>query len=119
MRAFLLAAGLGTRLRPLTHRVPKCLLEVGGRPLVEHQLETLADAGVGPVGMVVGYCADAIREAVRIRNEIAPKVVLEASGGISLATVRGVAETGVDRISVGAITHSAPALDIALDWVRS
>jgi nicotinate-nucleotide pyrophosphorylase (carboxylating) len=40
----------------------------------------------------------------------------EASGGITLATVRAVAETGVDYVAVGALTHSAPALDIALDW---
>ncbi len=44
------------------------------------------------------------------------KVRLEASGGVTLATVRAVARTGVDRISVGALTHSAPALDIALDF---
>lgn len=43
------------------------------------------------------------------------KVVLEASGGVSLETVRAVAETGVDVISVGALTHSAPALDVGLD----
>ena len=42
--------------------------------------------------------------------------VTEASGGVSLATVRRIAETGVDRISIGALTHSAPALDLALDF---
>jgi nicotinate-nucleotide pyrophosphorylase (carboxylating) len=61
---------------------------------------------------------DQIREAVRRRNAIAPQVKLEASGGITLANVRAVAETGVDRISVGALTHSAPALDIALEYVE-
>jgi len=45
------------------------------------------------------------------------KVVLEASGGVSLETVRAIAETGVDVISVGALTHSAPVLDIGLDSV--
>ncbi len=40
----------------------------------------------------------------------------EASGGITLATVRSVAETGVDYVAIGALTHSAPALDVALDW---
>lgn len=40
----------------------------------------------------------------------------EASGGVSLATVRAIAETGVDFISVGALTHSAPAADIGLDF---
>lgn len=58
-----------------------------------------------------------LREAVRRRNEIAPGILLEASGGVTLDTVRGIAETGVDRISVGALTHSAPALDIALDYL--
>ena len=43
------------------------------------------------------------------------KVLLEASGGVTLETVRSIALTGVERISVGSITHSAPALDIGLD----
>jgi nicotinate-nucleotide pyrophosphorylase (carboxylating) len=59
---------------------------------------------------------DMMRDAVRRRNAVAPKVMLEASGGVTLQTVRAIAETGVDRISVGALTHSAPALDIALDY---
>jgi nicotinate-nucleotide pyrophosphorylase (carboxylating) len=59
---------------------------------------------------------DMIREAVKRRNQIAAGVLLEASGGVNLQTVRAIAETGVDRISVGALTHSAPALDIALDY---
>lgn len=59
---------------------------------------------------------DVLREAVAMRNEIAPRVQLEASGGVTLDTVRGIAETGVERISVGALTHSAVALDLAFDW---
>jgi nicotinate-nucleotide pyrophosphorylase (carboxylating) len=59
----------------------------------------------------------ALREAVRMRNANGTTPLLEASGGVNLTTVRGIAETGVDRISVGALTHSAPALDIALDYV--
>jgi len=57
-----------------------------------------------------------LRDAVARRNAVAPGVLLEASGGVNLATVRGIAETGVERISVGAITHSATALDIGLDY---
>lgn len=60
-----------------------------------------------------------LREAVRRRNALAPAVQLEASGGINLATVRGIAEAGVERISVGELTHSAPALDIALDYFHA
>jgi nicotinate-nucleotide pyrophosphorylase (carboxylating) len=59
---------------------------------------------------------DQLREAVRRRNATAPGVLLEASGGVTLATVRAIAETGVDRVSIGALTHSATALDIALDY---
>ncbi len=55
-------------------------------------------------------------EAVRRRDAAAPGIQLEASGGINLETVRELAEAGVDRISVGALTHSAPALDIGLDF---
>ncbi|TWU20828.1 carboxylating nicotinate-nucleotide diphosphorylase [Bythopirellula polymerisocia] len=57
-----------------------------------------------------------LREAVKLRDEHAPAVELEASGGIRLESLREVAETGVDRISAGALTHSARALDIGLDW---
>ena len=59
---------------------------------------------------------DRMREAVRRRDATAPAVRLEASGGVTLATIRLIAETGVDRISVGALTHSAVALDVALDY---
>jgi nicotinate-nucleotide pyrophosphorylase (carboxylating) len=56
-----------------------------------------------------------LREAVALRGE-RTKPQLEASGGITLATLREIAGTGVDFISVGALTHSAPALDIGLDF---
>ncbi len=58
-----------------------------------------------------------IREAVAIRDRagLRGKLELEASGGITLDTVRAVAETGVERIAVGAITHSAPILDLGID----
>lgn len=59
---------------------------------------------------------DDLRHAVELRGE-ARKPYLEASGGVNLNTVRGIAETGVDFISVGALTHSAPALDIGLDFI--
>jgi nicotinate-nucleotide pyrophosphorylase (carboxylating) len=57
-----------------------------------------------------------MREAVAARGgRVTPR--LEASGGVNLQTVRAIAETGVDFISVGALTHSAPALDIGLDFI--
>ena len=59
---------------------------------------------------------DRLAEAVRRRDRVAPTVRLEASGGVNLATIAAIAATGVDRISVGALTHSAPSLDIGLDF---
>lgn len=56
-----------------------------------------------------------LTQAVAMRNQHAPAVQLEASGGVNLDTVGNIAKTGVDRISVGALTHSAPSLDIGLD----
>jgi nicotinate-nucleotide pyrophosphorylase (carboxylating) len=57
-----------------------------------------------------------LREAVTTRDNLAPAVELEASGGVNLKTVRAISESGVERISVGALTHSAVNLDVALDW---
>lgn len=56
-----------------------------------------------------------LRQAVSMRDRAKSRIELEASGGVRLETVRAMAETGVERISAGAITHSAPWLDIALD----
>lgn len=57
-----------------------------------------------------------LRAGVAMRDAVAPEVDLEASGGVNLETVRGIAETGVDRISVGGLTHTAKSLDVGLDW---
>ena len=57
-----------------------------------------------------------LREAVALRDQVAPKVLLEASGGVTLGTVAAIAQTGVERISVGGLTHSAQALDLGFDW---
>jgi nicotinate-nucleotide pyrophosphorylase (carboxylating) len=58
---------------------------------------------------------DALIEAVRRRDAAGHRIELEASGGVNLESVGAMARAGVERISVGALTHSAPALDIALD----
>ncbi|MFO0917499.1 MAG: carboxylating nicotinate-nucleotide diphosphorylase [Planctomycetaceae bacterium] len=81
-------------------------------------LDQLRDALRGKPDMVLldNLPPRALAEAVAVRDAAAPQTLLEASGGVNLATVRQIAETGVDRISIGALTHSAPALDLALDW---
>ena len=61
MRAVILAAGAGTRLNPLTNGYPKCLVDVGGKLLIDYQLEALSKAGVDDIAMVVGFEAEQIR----------------------------------------------------------
>lgn len=60
---------------------------------------------------------DMLNQAVKLRNDGFQGVALEASGGVRLETIQAIAETGVDRISVGALTHSSPNFDVGLDWV--
>jgi nicotinate-nucleotide pyrophosphorylase (carboxylating) len=81
-------------------------------------LDRAIEAGPDIV-LLDNFAVPDLAEAVRRRDERRPGLRLEASGGVNLTTVRAIAETGVDRISVGALTHSAPALDIALDFERS
>lgn len=81
-------------------------------------LELLDEAlRAGPdIVLLDNMSPEQMRNAVAMRNRLAPKIQLEASGGITLERLRDVALTGVDRISIGALTHSAGALDIALDY---
>jgi len=60
----ILAGGLATRMRPLTERIPKALIEVAGRPFVEHQLELLQREGVRRVVLCVGYLGEMVRDCV-------------------------------------------------------
>lgn len=76
------------------------------------QVNRAMNAGADII-MLDNMPAALIREAVLL---VSGRAILEASGGVNLDTVRGIAETGVDWISVGALTHSAPALDLALDF---
>jgi nicotinate-nucleotide pyrophosphorylase (carboxylating) len=85
---------------------------------LEQVEELLKIVGIEAV-LLDNFSLDDLRAAVRLRDEygLRGKVALEASGGITLGTVRAVAETGVERISVGAITHSATAIDLSLERV--
>ncbi|MEF3367654.1 carboxylating nicotinate-nucleotide diphosphorylase [Methylocystis sp. 9N] len=75
------------------------------------QLRQVLDEGADAV-LLDNMALDDLRRAVAM---VGGRMICEASGGVTLDTVAGVAETGVDLISVGALTHSAPALDLALD----
>ena len=76
------------------------------------QARAAIDAGADAL-LVDNQTPDAIASIVKLA---AGRVRIEASGGITLDAVAAIARTGVDEISVGALTHSAPAVDIALEW---
>ena len=98
--------------------VRRARTRVGGEITVEVEIERLEEleevikAGADVV-MLDNMLPSAMRAAVEIADG---RVLLEASGGITLKTVREVAESGVDLISIGGITHSSPSLDVALDF---
>ncbi len=88
---------------------------------IEVEVDTLAQLDVvlparPDLVLLDNMSTDELRRAVVARNAFDRAIELEASGGVTLATVRQIAETGVDRISVGALTHSAAAVDFGLDW---
>jgi nicotinate-nucleotide pyrophosphorylase (carboxylating) len=91
------------------------------RMLIEIEVDTLEQLdGVLPalpdIVLLDNMPPHKLREAVRRRDATFPQVELEASGGVNLHTVAEIACTGVDRISVGALTHSAEWFDVGLDW---
>ncbi|QDT38538.1 carboxylating nicotinate-nucleotide diphosphorylase [Stratiformator vulcanicus] len=95
--------------------------ELGAERSIEIEVDTLdqlreALPGEPDIVLLDNMPPDTLRTAVRLRDELAPAALLEASGGVTLETVRGIAEAGVDRISIGGLTHSAPALDLGFDW---
>jgi nicotinate-nucleotide pyrophosphorylase (carboxylating) len=94
--------------RALAAASPGVLVEVECATLAE--VEGALEAGV-PRLLLDNMSPDELRRAVELAGG---RAELEASGGITLETIRSVAETGVDYISVGALTHSAPALDLSL-----
>ncbi len=90
---------------------------------VEVEVDTLAQlrevltlpAGVVDIVLLDNMAPPTLAEAAALRDRSAARPLLEASGGVSMESLRAIAETGVERISVGRLTHSAPALDFGLD----
>ena len=113
-------AGLGGDVRRAI-QLARSLPANAGLP-VELEVDSLDQLNVALLGKTRRSCCSITwgrtRSARRCCGGISasPSTLLEASGGVTLDTIRKIAETGVDRISVGALTHSAPALDIALDY---
>ncbi len=107
-----LAGGVGEAVRKARACAPDLPLEVECRTLAEVDEALKAGARIPEFRILLDNMSVAqLREAV---ERVAGRAELEASGGVTLETLRGIASTGVDFISVGALTHSAPALDLSL-----
>jgi nicotinate-nucleotide pyrophosphorylase (carboxylating) len=108
------AGGIAAAIERVRQAVPGLPIEVEVDTL--EQLEIALSANVDEI-LLDNFDPGQMRRAVERRNELGLDVVLEASGGLSLARAAKVAATGVDYIAVGELTHSAPVLDIGLDLV--
>lgn len=98
MQAMIFAAGLGTRLKPLTDTMPKALVSVGGEPLIRRVLQRLADAGVGRVVVNVHHFASQITQYLSENRNFGLDIAISDETG-------GLLETG------GGIKHAAPLFD--------
>jgi len=99
MKAVILAAGQGTRIRSVHGEHPKCLIEVDGRTIVDHQLEALAMAGISDVTIVVGYEKDQIVSLVKSRDFDCQRIHFIENPAF-------------------AITNNIYSLWLALEWLR-
>lgn len=106
-------AAIQAAIRQLKNDKPSIEVELEADRL-DQVREFLALDGVDHI-LLDNMSLDDLREAVAMRGERTTPM-FEASGGVTLETIRDIAATGVDFISVGALTHSAPALDIGLDF---
>jgi nicotinate-nucleotide pyrophosphorylase (carboxylating) len=96
------------RAREIAPKGVKIEVECDGIEQVQRAADAAAD-----IILLDNMSPEMMVECVRV---VAGRAILEASGGVTLRTVRAIAETGVDWISVGALTHSAPSMDLALDF---
>ena len=105
------AAGLQRAIDEAKNRAPDIRIEIEADTL--DQVRLLCDLRGVDIILLDNMTNDQLREAVQIRGE--KKILLEASGGVNLDTVAAIAATGIDQISVGALTHSARAIDLSME----
>lgn len=95
---------------------PSCtFVEVEVDGLEQFDRLCAVEPGLVQIVLLDNFALADLRTAVEMRNRRCPQLLLEASGGVNLQTIRVIAQTGVDRISVGALTHSAVGADFGLD----
>lgn len=104
---------LGAKVREIKSTNPDLKIEVEADRL-EQVAEFLIIEGIDVI-LLDNMSNTELSRAVSMRNKLDSKILLEASGGVNLGTIRGIAETGVDFISVGALTHSVRSIDLGLD----
>jgi choline kinase len=99
-KCIILAAGASTRLRPLTNRMPKCLLEIGGKTLLERTIEYVLQADITSIAIVIGYKREMVREYIkqhfprqRIRTIVNPNYTI-TNNAYSLFLARNFLENG-------------------------
>ena len=105
------AAGLQRAIDEAKNRAPDILIEIEADTL--DQVRLLCDLRGVDIVLLDNMTNNQLREAVQIRGE--KNILLEASGGVNLDTVAAIAATGIDQISVGALTHSARAIDLSME----
>jgi nicotinate-nucleotide pyrophosphorylase (carboxylating) len=105
------AAGLQRAIDVAKNRAPDILIEIEADTL--DQVRLLCDLRGVDIVLLDNMTNNQLREAVQIRGE--KNILLEASGGVNLDTVAAIAATGIDQISVGALTHSARAIDLSME----
>jgi len=108
-----LAGGVTVAVRRARANAPHLLkveVEVESLGMLEEAISAGADAV-----LLDNMTPDEVREAVALARRSRPDLLVEVSGGVNLRTVRAYAEAGPDLISVGALTHSAPAADVSLE----
>lgn len=101
---------LAAALQEIRRKYPKLLIEVEADSI--EQVREFVRLGAIDVILLDNMSPEEIRKCIALRR---PGLKFEASGGVSLATVRAIAETGVDFISAGQLTHSAPSIDFSLE----
>lgn len=112
MKAVILAAGIASRLRPLTERTPKCLLSVGDQPILRRLLDQLVAVGVEAVVIVTGYLEDQIRDAV---STWAPALTVELISNREYASTNNGYSTLLARPAVDGAPFLLLDADIVCD----
>ena len=123
MKAFILAAGLGTRLKPLTDRMPKALVPIGGVPLLEQQVIRLKDAGYDDIVVNVHHFADMVEDFLQEKGSFGVKMgisderdLLRETGG----AIRHAARLLADSESGRFLVHNVDIIsDVDLAWFDS